>query len=144
MWGEDFSLWMEVICCHCLVTKAYSTFFAAPWSVAHQVPLSKGFCKNKDWSGLPLPPPGGLPNPGIEHTVPVAPASACIAFTSEPPGKPVIIMNFEKKKCICFFLCIQNWLLKISDGILYFPHFHAFYFSNQWSFSNSFRNKLSW
>ena len=36
-----------------------------PWTVAHQAPLSMGFFRQKDWSGLPYPPPGDLPNPGI-------------------------------------------------------------------------------
>ena len=40
--------------------------FAAPWSVVHQVPLSRGFPKQEYWSELPFPPPGDLPNPGIE------------------------------------------------------------------------------
>ena len=38
------------------------------------------------WSGVPLPSPGDLPEPGTE------PASAALAggfFTSEPPGKPL-------------------------------------------------------
>ena len=39
------------------------------------------------WSGLPLPSPGDLPNPGIE---PGSPASQADALTSEPPGKLVL------------------------------------------------------
>ena len=37
---------------------------------------------------MPFPPPGDLPNPGVESTFPVS----CIAggvFTTEPPGKPL-------------------------------------------------------
>ena len=30
-----------------------------------QAPLSKGFSRQEYWSGLPFPPPGDLPNPGI-------------------------------------------------------------------------------
>ena len=37
-----------------------------PWTVARQAPLSVGFSKQEYWSGLPCPPPGDLPNPGIE------------------------------------------------------------------------------
>ena len=37
-----------------------------PWTVAHQVPLSMGFSRQEYWSGLPFPPPGYLPKPGIE------------------------------------------------------------------------------
>ena len=38
------------------------------------------------WSGLPFPPPGDLPNPGIE---PRSPAMAGRFFTTVLPGKPV-------------------------------------------------------
>ena len=31
-----------------------------------QAPLSMGFSKQEYWSGLPFPPPGDLPNLGIE------------------------------------------------------------------------------
>ena len=35
------------------------------WAVAHQASLSMGFSRQEDWSGLPCPPPGGLPDPEI-------------------------------------------------------------------------------
>ena len=31
-----------------------------------QAPLSMGFSRQEYWSGLPCPPPGGLPDPGTE------------------------------------------------------------------------------
>ena len=40
--------------------------FAAPWTVAYQVPLSMGFSRKEYWSGLPFPSPGDIPDPGIE------------------------------------------------------------------------------
>ena len=36
------------------------------WTVAHQAPLSKKFSRQEYWSGLPFPPPGGLPDPRIK------------------------------------------------------------------------------
>ena len=39
-----------------------------PWVIACQAPLSMGFSRQEDWSGTPFPPPGDLPNPGIEAT----------------------------------------------------------------------------
>ena len=59
---------------------------AAPWAVAHQVPLSMGFSRQEYWSGLPCLPTGDLPNPEIE---PVSPASLELqvgSLLSEPPG----------------------------------------------------------
>ena len=37
-----------------------------PWTIAHQAPLSIEFSRSEYWSGLLCPPPGNLPNPGIE------------------------------------------------------------------------------
>ena len=54
--------------------------------IARQAPLSMESSKQEYWSGLPFPPPGDLPDPGIE---PVSPALAGGFFTAEPPGKPV-------------------------------------------------------
>ena len=59
-----------------------------PWTVACQAPLSMGFSRQEYWSGLPFPPPGDLPDPGIE---PGSPALEADALTSEPPGKPKIL-----------------------------------------------------
>ena len=47
--------------------------FATPWTGVHQVPLSMGFSRQEHWSGLPCPPPGDLPDSGIETMSLVAP-----------------------------------------------------------------------
>ena len=43
-----------------------------------------GFSRQEQRSGLPFPPPGDLPDPGIELA---SPALAGRFFTTEPPGK---------------------------------------------------------
>ena len=49
-----------------LVAKLCPTL-TTPWTVASvQAPLSVGFSRQEYWSGLPIPAPGGLPNPGIK------------------------------------------------------------------------------
>ena len=45
-----------------------------------------GFSRQEYWSGLPCPPPGDLPNPGIE---PRSPALHVDSLPSEPPGRQV-------------------------------------------------------
>ena len=40
------------------------------WTVACQAPLSMGFSRQEYSSGLPCPPPGDLPDPGIELEFP--------------------------------------------------------------------------
>ena len=67
-----------------LVTQSY--LFATSWTVVHQVPLSMKFSRQENWSWLPCPSPGDLPDPGIE---PRSPALQAEALTSEPPGKPL-------------------------------------------------------
>ena len=51
-------------------------YLATPWTVACQTPLSMGFSRQEYWSGLPCPPPGDLPNPGIKPMSPASPALA--------------------------------------------------------------------
>ena len=55
--------------------------FVTPRAVAYQASLSMGFSRQEYWSGLPFPPLGDLPDPGIE---PGSPALEADALTSEP------------------------------------------------------------
>ena len=64
------------------------------WTVAHQAPLSMRFSRQEYWSGLPFPPPGDLPDPGIE---PRSPALQADSLTSEPPGKPRCMYLYVKR-----------------------------------------------
>ena len=50
--------------------------FATPWTIACQAPPSMGFCRQEYWSGLPCPPPGDLPDPGIEPASVLSPSLA--------------------------------------------------------------------
>jgi len=56
-----------------------------PRTVAYQAPLSIEFSRQKYWSGLPCPPPGDLPDPGIEHSFLTLQADS---LPTEPTGKP--------------------------------------------------------
>ena len=47
----------------------FSNGIATLWIVDHQAPLSMGFSRQEYWSGLPCPPQGDLPDPGIKHIV---------------------------------------------------------------------------
>ena len=44
--------------------------FVTPWTVVHQAPPSMEFSRQECWSGLPFPPPGNLPDTGIEPRSP--------------------------------------------------------------------------
>ena len=64
-------------------------FFATPWTVARQAPLSMRFPRQEYWSRLQFPTPWDLPNPGIEPESSESPALAGRFFITEPPGKPL-------------------------------------------------------
>ena len=81
-----------------------------PWTVALQAPLSMGFPKQEYWNGLPLPPHGYLPNPGIK---PTSPEFAAIFFTTEPHGKPLFIYSRGKEKLILAFVLLLSGLYSI-------------------------------
>ena len=59
---------------------------ANPWTVAHKAPLSRDFSRQEYWSGLPCPPPGDLPQPGIKPAA-LSPALAGGFFTTSAAWK---------------------------------------------------------
>ena len=69
---------LVLLCCSLCLT------LCDPGTVAHQAPLSMGFSRQEHWSGLPGPPPGDLPNPGIKPKFPTFPTES---LPPEPPGK---------------------------------------------------------
>ena len=72
----------------CLDVQVKVTSVSRPVdSVAHQAPLSMGFSRQEHWSGSPWPPPGDLPNPGME---PGSPALQTDSLPSDPPGQPMM------------------------------------------------------
>ena len=68
----------------CAVLSHFShvQLFATPWTVAHQAPPSMGFSRQEYWSGLPCPPSGDLPDPGIKPAFFTSPALAGGFFTT--------------------------------------------------------------
>ena len=51
------------------------------------------FLRQEYWSGLPFPSPEGLSDPGMEA---VSPALAGGFFTTEQPGKAMLICDYAK------------------------------------------------
>ena len=68
-----------------MCTLGHVQFFATPWPVARQAPLSIEFSRHEYGSGLPFPSPGDLPDPGIE---PAPSALTGKFFTPVLRGKP--------------------------------------------------------
>ena len=85
--------------------KSLSGFqlFVTKWTVAYQASPSMGFSRKEYWSGLPLPSPGDLPDPGIALR---SPALRADALPSEPPGKPQYTYYTAAKSLqSCLTLC---------------------------------------
>ena len=87
---RDFNIQILLFHFHARGLSCFSCvqLLATLWTVAHQAPLPMGFSRQEYWSGLPCPPPGDLPGPGIK---PVSLASLALAvgfFTIPPPRKP--------------------------------------------------------
>ena len=103
-------LWLNVLSCRCAVVTAsdihqqhfktisqaerrlvharvlshfsHVRLFTTLWTVARQASLSMGFSSREYWSGVPCPPPGNLPDPGIEPRSLVSPALKGKFFTN--------------------------------------------------------------
>ena len=113
--------------CACVFSPVQ--FFVTPWIVAHQASLSMRLSRQEYWSGLPLPPPGNLPDPGIEPESPASPALADRFFTTEPPGKPHLLSmlcnksspNSEEAKNI-ILPCVrkENWKYQMRGTIAHY------------------------
>ena len=65
--------------------------FVTLWTTAPQALLSKRFSREEYWSGLPGPPPGDLPNPGIEPRSLTSPALAGRFFTTSAIWEALVI-----------------------------------------------------
>ena len=84
---EPSQLQSRVCVCVCVCVCVLRSFscvrlFMTLWTVAHQALPSMGFSRQEDWRGLPCPPPGDLPDPGIEPTSVMSPALADGFFTT--------------------------------------------------------------
>ena len=60
------SVWLDLCCCCWVASGVW--LFVTVWTVDCQAPLSMGFSRQEYWIGLPFPPPGVLPDPGIGWT----------------------------------------------------------------------------
>ena len=98
--GGFFTVWVtreasdftSFICKYCVYTAVWNSYHTcrlmcvcsvAEWCLTLCNPWD--FSRQGYWSGLPCPPPGNLPNLGIQ---PRSPALQADSLPSKPPGKP--------------------------------------------------------
>ena len=62
----------------------FSPALVIPWTITRYAPLSTGFSWQEYWSGLPCPPPGDLPSPGMEPMTPVQADSLPLSHRVSP------------------------------------------------------------
>ena len=87
------------------------------WTGARQAPLSMGLSRQEYWSELLCPPPGDLPDPGIEPVSLVSPALAGRFLTTAPPG------NTRLNKLVCIYFTGYHGAIKIML-LIYLTNFH--------------------
>ena len=81
--------------CTCMLSFfSHVQLFATPWIVAHQAPLSMEFSRPEHWSRLLCPPPGDIPNPGIEPMSLMSPALASGFFTTRATWEAQIMSTY--------------------------------------------------
>ena len=76
-----------------------SNFFASPWIVAHQAPLSMGFPMQEYWSGLLFSFPGNLLDPQIKPESP--PLAGGFFFTTEPSAAAAAAKLLQSCPTLC-------------------------------------------
>ena len=80
--GHD---WSDLVVVDIVYLLSHVWHFVTARTKAHQAPLSMGFPRQENRSGLPFPTPGDLSNSGIK---PASPTLKSGFFTIEPPEKP--------------------------------------------------------
>ena len=99
----SFKLWVQFIHTQhifaCMLSRFSRVWLCATlWTVARPAPLSMGFSRQEYWSGSPGPPPGDLPDSGIEPASLLSPALAgeffTTSFTWEAPSTHLEVPYF--------------------------------------------------
>ena len=72
---------------------SHARLLAILWTITSQAPLSMGFSRQEYCGGFPCPPPGDLPDPGIEPISLVIPALQVdsLLLSHWRMGKPLLI-----------------------------------------------------
>ena len=99
----------ELMCAWVLSCFSRVQSFATLWTVAHQAPLSMGFSRQEHWSGLLCPPPGDLPDPGIEPTTLTSPPLVGRFFTTSA--------TWEAQTHVWILIDFHNLIIKQSPTV---------------------------
>ena len=113
----------------CAVASVVSNSLQTYGTVACRAPLFMGFSRQEYCSGLPSPPPGDLPEPGMEPVSLASPALAGGFFITSATSEAIYVYSFFKNilfhyglsqdteysslcytvKSCCIFLVLVTW-----------------------------------
>ena len=94
---------------------SHAWYFATPWSVTYQAPLSMGFSRQEYWSGLQCSSPGDLPGPGIKPSSFIFAVLEGRFFTTITTWKASNIYSTICKIDSQWEFCV--WLRKLKPGL---------------------------
>ena len=102
---------------HVCVPNCFSCvwLFVTLWTAACQNPLSMGFFRQENWSGLPCPPPGDLPDPGIEPVSLMSPALAGRFLTTSTNSEALYMYTYLY---MCMPLVLFPWRTQSDKGFI--------------------------
>ena len=93
--------------------------FMTPRAAACQAPLSVGFSRQESWAGLPFPPPGDPPHPGIEPESPALWMDSCTAGgvlhpRSHPGGRGIPGLPGASRREPSWWCCFRRqWQVRV-------------------------------
>ena len=90
---------MDYICVHAKSLQSCLTL-CDPRDCSRQAPLPRGFSRKEHWRGLPCPPPGGLPDPGLEPASLMSAALAGGFFTASAAWEAVDYIYTPTKEAV--------------------------------------------
>ena len=109
----------------CMHTKSFHSSPSPPtlWTIASQAPLSMGFSREENWSGLPCPSPGNLPSLGIELMFLMALELSAVFFTTSTTWEDPFWLQYYTiiwKDVIC-----GNWIKSTCKSLHYFLYLYV-------------------
>ena len=88
--------------------------FGTPWAIARQAPLSMEFSRQEDCSGLPWPPSGDLPDPGIEpKSHALEGRFFTISTSGEAPKVKVLVVQLCPTLCDLCYVYLSIYIFYI-------------------------------
>ena len=93
----------------CAQSLSHVWLFCDRMDISPPAPLSIEFSRQEYWSGLPFPPPGDLPNPGVEPMSLMSPALAGRFLTTLAPPANILEYLLYDRHCLAWDWNSEFW-----------------------------------